>query len=143
MIRNIFLVIAFLFLMSFKSCRYDYIEIPDFEECVVLSKSFYCIDKRLNSTSIDNISDYILLQDALDEVQKRELINYFQENREKILSEKSYEISLDNIGFFKGFLLTNPTDRINLEKFINNNLEELEKFRRRCGPYRSTRISCR
>jgi len=130
--------------MSFTKCgRFATIKLPEAQDCILLSESIFCIDPRLDEISIRNITDFIKISESLDEDQKLDLIKYFEDNKEDIIKTKEFEIGLDHLGFFRGYFMTSPLDREELELSINDNLGELDKWRRKCGKYRTGRIICK
>jgi hypothetical protein len=129
-------------LLSFAGCNSVGIRPPAFEDCSILTNSIFCIDKRMNNSKVNSIIDYIESQDALDNIAKDELISYFNKNRKKIIKFKEFEIEFKHLGYFRGYFTTNPNDRFALESFMDKHLNELEKFRRRCGKYQEARMIC-
>lgn len=139
MIRYTIIIVM---LLSFVGCNSVGIRPPLFEDCRMLTSSIFCVDKRLNNSRIDLTINYIQSQDILSIEQKDDLIAYFDDNRRNIILKKEFEIDFNYIGFFRGYNMTNPKDRLELENFMDEKLNELEKFRKKCGPYRDGRIIC-
>jgi hypothetical protein len=128
--------------MSFRSCDSHNIKVPLFEDCIMISTSITCVDKRLSNTKIDTIIDGIQALDALSVEDQDELINYFQKNRRRIIKRREFNIPFKYIGYFRGYFLTPPKDRFELEGFMDKNLQELEKYRRKCGDLQDGRMVC-
>jgi hypothetical protein len=129
---------------GFSSCenRDRELQPPLFEDCIILSDSITCIDKRLNNTFIDGIINTIQSNDSMSQELQTELINYFNFNRSAIIKNKQFNIGFRYIGYFRGYFTTNPNDRGLLETFMNKNLNQLEKFINRCGKYTEQRMIC-
>lgn len=142
MIRISIIILMLLSFMGFRSCDREYIKVPLFEDCILVTSSILCIDKRLSNIKIDQIIDGIQSMDSIPAIQKEELILYFDNNRRLIIRNKEFRISLDHIIYFRGYFLTNPIDRLTLQQFMDKNLQELEKYKRKCGDLRDGRMVC-
>lgn len=142
MIRYTIIIVMLLSFMGFRSCDSHNIKVPLFTDCITLSDSITCIDKRLNNNRIDIIIDGIQALDALNFEQKEELINYFNTNRRVIIRNKEFNIPIVFIGYFRGYFLTPPEDRFMLEGFMDSKLQELEKYRKKCGKLQEGRMVC-
>lgn len=123
-----------LYLFSIMSgCQSTNIKPPKFEDCTLLSKAVFCVDHRLSTKRVDIIIEQILANRALTSVERDELINYFETNRRQIIKKKEFEISFAHLMFFRGYRMTNRSDSTELEKFMDGNLAELEKYRLKFG----------
>jgi hypothetical protein len=143
-IKSIAILIMLLFFMGFTSCSSRIgIKLPDVEDCMMLSKSVLCVDKRLDNIKINEIVNKIQTLDAIDEDAKLELIRFFRDNQAVIIKNKQFELNFKYLWFFRGYFLTSSSDRFILEKFIDDKFKELETYRQRCGNISQSRMTCR
>ena len=143
-IKSIIVLIMLLSFMSFQGCSTTSgIKLQEIEDCMLLSSSVFCVDRRLNNDRLNTLIDNVQAMDALPDDMKLDLIQYFNDNRNTILKKKEYELKLRFLPYFRGYFLTNPVDKLNLQLEVDNLLKELEKYRKRCGALRQGQMVCK
>jgi hypothetical protein len=109
------------------------IEIPKFNDCLILADSFFCIDERIDSEYIEDTIREIEINDNISSQNKAEMIEYFNSNKKEIIRTKEFTIPFKFIAFFRGHTTISPLDRASLEDFNTDLIDKYERLRVRCG----------
>jgi hypothetical protein len=128
-IRTIFTIALLFYFASCQSVKPDI----QFEDCVKLSKSIFCVDPRLDNKRVDLLVSRVSASGSLSLEQKNDLIAYFQSNRKTIISKKEFEVSEAFLAYFKGYTMIHPLDRNELFQKMIQLQKENELLRRNCG----------
>lgn len=122
-----------LFILLLTSCNTTPIKLSEIEDCIFLTASIFCIDKRIESDAqIDRLKDRARKNTSLSEVEKLEIISYFDNEKAQIIESKSFELDIKYHKFFLGYYLNPPEDRAKIEKEVIDLLNELSQLRRTC-----------
>lgn len=120
-------------LLLLVSCNSTPIKLSEVEDCTFLSSSIFCIDNNIKDEShINKLKDRARKNTSLSEVERLEIIEHFENEKENIIETKSFELSISYHKYFMGYTLIPSNDRATIEKEVIDYLKELSELRRRC-----------
>lgn len=109
--------------------KVDHIELPNVTECIKLTNSFYCVNPKLDDYYFNKLLLMVSANGGLSPIEKDYLNNYFNIDRVKILSDKSFEIPIIYHRFFDTSFIYFQDEHLIKSSEINRILKKIEQGR--------------